>query len=389
MTTTSSTSSASTTNNAAAPAAISTTTKSARSTVDGVDSTTNGAVDVLQERMIDAEYKIWKKNTPYLYDFVLTHSLDWPSLTCQWLPTVKKTHSDLASEHSVLIGTHTTGEQNFLMVATVGLPKDDTIIDPTSNNTYAPSNTSASASASKKDGTKPAPRYDEEKKEVGGFGLAPADVGKIEVTMKVLHEGEVNRARYMPQNHFVVASRGPGPQVYIFDLSKHPSMPSADAVFCPQAVCIGHESEGYGMVWSPHQVGRLLTASEDASVKLWDVEHVIAPKSRLEAGTTISALATLLGHTAPVQDVDWHPKDPHLVISVGDDAAIRLWDIRTPLTSVVASESVKIVSTFKENLKGHTADVNCVAFNPVNEHVYATGSSDHSVALWDIRSPTQ
>ena len=26
----------------------------------------DGAVDVLNERLIDAEYKIWKKNTPYL-----------------------------------------------------------------------------------------------------------------------------------------------------------------------------------------------------------------------------------------------------------------------------------------------------------------------------------
>lgn len=24
--------------------------------------------DVLEERLIDAEYKIWKKNTPFLYD---------------------------------------------------------------------------------------------------------------------------------------------------------------------------------------------------------------------------------------------------------------------------------------------------------------------------------
>ena len=46
--------------------------------------------DVLEERLIDAEYKIWKKNTPYLYDFVLTHSLEWPSLTCQWLPNVRR-----------------------------------------------------------------------------------------------------------------------------------------------------------------------------------------------------------------------------------------------------------------------------------------------------------
>ena len=27
-----------------------------------------------------------KKNAPYLYDLVITHALDWPSLTCQWFP---------------------------------------------------------------------------------------------------------------------------------------------------------------------------------------------------------------------------------------------------------------------------------------------------------------
>jgi hypothetical protein len=27
----------------------------------------NEIADVLQERLIDSEYKIWKKNTPYLY----------------------------------------------------------------------------------------------------------------------------------------------------------------------------------------------------------------------------------------------------------------------------------------------------------------------------------
>ena len=27
-----------------------------------------------------------KKNAPYLYDMVITHALDWPSLTCQWFP---------------------------------------------------------------------------------------------------------------------------------------------------------------------------------------------------------------------------------------------------------------------------------------------------------------
>ena len=34
--------------------------------------------------------QIWKKNTPFLYDLVMTHALEWPSLTVQWLPDVTK-----------------------------------------------------------------------------------------------------------------------------------------------------------------------------------------------------------------------------------------------------------------------------------------------------------
>lgn len=46
--------------------------------------------DAVEERIINEEYKIWKKNTPFLYDLVMTHALEWPSLTVQWLPDVTK-----------------------------------------------------------------------------------------------------------------------------------------------------------------------------------------------------------------------------------------------------------------------------------------------------------
>lgn len=46
--------------------------------------------DVLDEKLINEEYKIWKKNTPFLYDLVMTHALEWPSLTVEWLPDVDK-----------------------------------------------------------------------------------------------------------------------------------------------------------------------------------------------------------------------------------------------------------------------------------------------------------
>ena len=95
----------------------------------------------LEERLIHQEYKIWKKNTPFLYDYVMTHGLEWPSLTCQWLPTMRELNdgnkvgavggvsTNIAEQHEMLLGTHTTGEQNYLMIGTVNLPHSDAVID--------------------------------------------------------------------------------------------------------------------------------------------------------------------------------------------------------------------------------------------------------------------
>jgi histone-binding protein RBBP4 len=331
--------------------------------------------DVLEERLIDAEYKIWKKNTPYLYDFVLTHSLEWPSLTCQWLPTLRNA-GDNATEHSLLLGTHTTGEQNYLMVGSCALPRDDDVVDPT-NGAAATTNSGDSKSKS-------APQYDDEKKEVGGFGHGNSNVGKIEIKLKVKHEGEVNRARYMPQNHFIVASRGPSAEVYIFDLSKHPSIPSENSPFTPQGVCVGHEKEGYGMAWSKLNEGQLLTASEDKTVKLWDVAAATTASKAsgvTGTGTQIKPLLTLNGHEHTVEDVDWHPLDPKLIASVGDDKMINLWDVRA--SSSGSSGGVTPMHTLRD---AHDGDINCVSFCPGNEHVFATGSADKTVALWDMRT---
>ena len=36
---------------------------------------------------------------------------------------------------------------------------------------------------------------------------------------------------------------------------------------------------------------------------------------------------------------------------------------------------------------GHEAEINSIDFNPKNEFIYITGSSDKTIALWDIRKP--
>lgn len=56
----------------------------------------------------------------------------------------------------------------------------------------------------------------------GGFGSVS---GKIEIEIKINHEGEVNRARYMPQNSCIIATKTPTSDVLVFDYTKHPSKP--------------------------------------------------------------------------------------------------------------------------------------------------------------------
>lgn len=82
------------------------------------------------DRLLNEEYKIWKKNTPFLYDLVVAHALEWPSLTVEWLP-VKERHEEVGySKQQLILGTHTSeGEQNYLMRAEVALPLEDSETD--------------------------------------------------------------------------------------------------------------------------------------------------------------------------------------------------------------------------------------------------------------------
>lgn len=84
---------------------------------------------------------------------------------------------------------------------------------------------------------------------------------------KIDHEGEVNKARYQPQNPNVIATMSAESDVLVFDRTKHASIPTG--ICNPQARLKGHKLEGYGLNWNPHQIGHLVTGSDDKTVRLW------------------------------------------------------------------------------------------------------------------------
>mmetsp|Transcript_7591 Transcript_7591/g.19319 ORF Transcript_7591/g.19319 Transcript_7591/m.19319 type:complete len:424 (-) Transcript_7591:119-1390(-) len=299
--------------------------------------------DELEERLVSEEYKIWKKNTPFLYDLVVTHALEWPSLTVQWLPDRVEPPGKDYSVQKLILGTHTSeNEQNYLMIAEVQLPLEDIEID--------------------------ARQYDE-RGEVGGFGAA---AGKVQVIQLINHDGEVNRARYMPQNPFVLATKTISADVYVFDYARHPSKPPAEGGCNPDLRLKGHKTEGYGLSWSPFREGHLLSGSDDAQICLWDIQGPLGKGEK-----TVDAHTIYTGHLGVVEDVAWHSKHEHMFGSVGDDKQLLIWDTRKPAGEATLS-----------SVDAHQAEVNCLAFNPFNEYVLATGSADKTVALFDIRKLT-
>ena len=55
--------------------------------------------------------------------------LRWPSLTVEWLPGYTDAGREGWNRHQLLLGTHTDGEENSLLVVAVDLPDVETEID--------------------------------------------------------------------------------------------------------------------------------------------------------------------------------------------------------------------------------------------------------------------
>ncbi|KAI0783396.1 WD40 repeat-like protein [Abortiporus biennis] len=299
-----------------------------------------------ENKIINEEYKTWKKNAPYLYDVVITHALDWPSLTCQWFPDKESPAGKPYTVHRLLLGTHTSGQaQDYLQIATVQLPKRD-----------------ESTSADKLDRGD----YDDERGELGGHTVPPQP--RIQITQRINHDGEVNRARYMPQNPDIIATKAVSGEVLIFDRTKHSSDPDRDRVCRPDIRLIGQNREGYGLAWNPNKMGHVLGASEDMTICHWDIS------SYTKAKTSIEPTTRFRGHTSVVGDVDWHPTHENILASVGDDKKLMIWDTRA------SSEP-----TF--SVQAHDREILAVAYNPAVEHLLLTGSADNTIVLHDLRSP--
>ncbi|KAB2017427.1 hypothetical protein E1A91_D08G163400v1 [Gossypium mustelinum] len=121
-----------------------------------------------------------------------------------------------------------------------------------------------------------------------------------------------------------------------------------------------------GAVWScdvSRDSMRLITGSADQTVKLWNVQ-------------TGAQLYTFnFGSPARINRAVWGPLN-RTIVSVGEDAVIRIWD----------SETGKLLREADKE-SGHKKTITSLTKSADGSH-FLTGSLDKSAKLWDTRTLT-
>nr|GLL45582.1 WD-40 repeat-containing protein MSI1 [Ipomoea trifida] len=275
-------------------------------------------------------YPKWKMSAPFQYDLVVTHALRWPSLTVEWLPDLEERQGGDYSVQKMIIGTKARIHlDNYLFLAQVQLPIG----------------------------------------EGGGVdskGDFSSSGGIVRIVQQMRHDGKVKRARYMPQNPSIIATKTISSQIFLFDCSKYPPEGYMHGLCNPDLRLTGHSDKGYPLSWSPFKQGHLLSGSKDGQFCMWDVNSTPTFK-------TLKAMHIFSIHDGCVEDVAWHTKHENLFGSVGEDKYLCIWDMRTPVIRP------------NQSVLAHSDEVKSLAFNPFNEWVVATGSADKKVKLFDLR----
>lgn len=364
---------------------------------------------------VDAtELANWRESARVLYDLVNLSSLEWPSMSVDFVKFDPESRDDQESSNAepeaagyVLTGTFSKQSENYVKLSRVALPNGPVTFED---------------------------RNCERRLDYTGFKYPTKEETKFTHLRKIdVDSGSVHRTLAQklrpPSDATPTDANDPKTQtssflgaavtstggVTVFGLDCDPK--SAGGRKVPLRVELEpHAAPAWGLAWSPFNPGELVTACDAGVIKCWDVQA--SGKRGLIKPTTTYAK---MGHMAACQMVIPNFQSPHSFITGGDDGKILLWDRRVCAHTETPFLQLNFVSTdcpdflqpgvsglsapgagapgyqhhrdgkqheMNRRMKGRQVD--CGSFNGLSQNYHrdyllASAGSDNDVLIWDMR----
>jgi len=175
----------------------------------------------------------------------------------------------------------------------------------------------------------------------------------------------------------------------------------------------GHNAHVVDVKWSPFKTNILATASDDATVKIWDI-----PQEGLKEDLK-TPIQTLTGHLKKVGITRWHPSVFEIIATAGYDNKLNLWNVLSgeslhsftladnPMSLEWNSIGALLALTTKDkntniidpranktdvNFKAYESSKNSKACWVDDEHVVVVGygkSNDRQIKLFDLKNTSK
>ena len=129
-----------------------------------------------------------------------------------------------------------------------------------------------------------------------------------------------------------------------------------------------HTRQVHKVAFNPHQGALLLSGSQDATIRMWDLRILAGERSVM----TCRSINTYTGNNEGIRDLKCSPSDGVEFAAGTDNGVVQRWDFRNdkkPLLKVNA----------------HDKTCHSIDYHPSGKYL-ASGGADKNVKVWDIKS---